>query len=206
MKLLLLLTLLLPGTALHAQQKGTPGQFDFYLLNLVPAAEFCKIKDVGPHCVPPRYGIVGHGLWPQNNDGTYPVFCDTRSGPRNPNKYLTLTPNLALLDHEWQKHGTCTSLDADAFFHLGEEALKSFKMPASFEHQKPGLALKPEEVIQLVLKANPGFPEGSVVVWCSEHRFTSVSACFSKDLHPIACQGLKSCADESIVMAPPRVN
>jgi ribonuclease T2 len=66
--------LFIPTT--HAQHKGQPGKFDFYLLNLSWAPEFCSIQGTSPECTGAvHYGFIVHGLWPQNNDGT----CTTLS-------------------------------------------------------------------------------------------------------------------------------
>src|SRR6187402_1342997 len=109
--------LLLGGASgvLRAQSKGTPGKFDFYLLNLSWSPEFCLTHGTNPQCATGD-GFIVHGLWPQNDDGSYPAFCGERPGPSKPETNLDITPDLSLLAHEWEKHGTCTSLSADDFF------------------------------------------------------------------------------------------
>jgi ribonuclease T2 len=184
-----------------AQQKGTPGKFDFFLLNIVPSQEFCAIKDVGSACHS-QDGFVLHGLWAQNDDGTYPVFCAERPGPKHPEKNLDITPDLGLLAHEWAKHGTCTTLKPDAFFHAEHKAYRDFVVPPEIAMLKAAVTLAPEAIVAEFESANPKYPHGSVIVWCSAKKLMSVSACLSKDLKPIACQGLKSCAEAAISVGP----
>ena len=203
--LVVLPALLLAATVLHAQQKGTPGQFDFYLLNVVPAAEFCDIKDVGQPCLTPQRNWVLHGLWPQHFDGTYPVFCADLPGPRRPKRYLDLTPNLSLLDHEWSKHGTCTTLSPEAFFAAERRAFGRFTIPAQFAGLKTPITMKPSDLLARFAEANPAAPRESIILWCKEGRVTSVSQCLSTDLQPIACQGLKSCDAEAVTLHPGRL-
>ena len=199
--------MLLTVPALRAQQRGAPGQFDFYLLNVVPAAEFCDIKDVGPGCVAPQKPWVLHGLWPQRIDGTYPAFCQPeRPGPAHPERNEDLTPDLALLGHEWQKHGTCTTLSAKAFFAAERKAFRRFSVPLVYVQQRFEVRMKPAAILAEFARANPAAPAGSLILWCSEGRLTSVSECVGQDLKPVACQGLKSCADDVITLRPPRVN
>ncbi len=94
-----------------AQHKGHPGKFDFYLLNLSWAPEFCSIQGTSPECTGAmHYGFIVHGLWPQNDDGTWPVYCAERPGPANPRVNLDITTDLSLLQNEWAKHGTCITL------------------------------------------------------------------------------------------------
>jgi ribonuclease T2 len=194
---------LLAALSLHAQDKGEPGKFDFYLLNVVPSTEFCAIKDVGPGCQT-RPGFLLHGLWAQNNNGTYPVFCAERAGPKHPERNLDMTPDLTLLGHEWMKHGTCTTLSAEAFFAAERRAYRGFVVPAAIADTDHMLTMKPEEIIADFEVANAGFPHGSIIVWCSAYKLTSVSVCLSKDLKPVVCQGLKSCLDVTIEVAPTR--
>ena len=115
------------GRAFGQQAVSTPGQFDFYLLNLSWSPEFCNtLKTLTPaelaartstECSAPHAFVV-HGLWPQNFDGTYPsASCSRREGPREwKTRYLDMTPDVDLLKHEWFKHGTCTTLSPDCVF------------------------------------------------------------------------------------------
>jgi ribonuclease T2 len=186
-----------------AQQQGKPGAFDFYLLNVVPSAQFCAIKDVGPGCKAGD-GWWLHGLWPQRFDGTYPVFCAERKGPREPGRNLDQTPDLTLLQHEWAKHGTCTTLAPEAFFRAGRKAFHALVVPPKLASLDAAITLAPAEIIVAFERANPAYPRGSIIVWCSQQKLTSVSACLSKDLKPIACRGVSSCKDAAIELEPVR--
>ncbi|MEO6805035.1 MAG: ribonuclease T [Edaphobacter sp.] len=198
---LVVLPLILPVFA-HAQQKGEPGKFDFYLLNLSWSPEFCSIQGTSPQCVAPA-GFVVHGLWAQNNDGSYPVFCSERRGPVHPGRNLDLTPDRSLLEHEWRKHGTCTTLAPEDFFALERRAFHSLRVPRLFHGLEHEVEMKSAEISGLFAKANPSFPVGSILVSCSEKRLTAVEACFAKDsLKPIACKGLRGCELETIRVAP----
>jgi ribonuclease T2 len=189
----LLLTSLILIASARAQQKGEPGRFDFYLLNLSWGPEFCSIQGASPECAA-RPGFVVHGLWPQNNDGSYPVFCSERSGPPHPEQNFDITPDRSLLQHEWSKHGTCTGLAPDDFFALAHKALHSLTIPKLFNDPDHEMLLKPAEILGLFVKANPSFPAGSILVSCGDNRLTAIEACFAKDgLKPIACQGLRGC-------------
>ena len=116
----------------HAQNKGEPGKFDFYVLNLSWSPEFCSIHGASPQCAS-HPGFVVHGLWPQNDDGSYPVFCSQRPGPGHPDPNLDITPDLSLLHHEWTKHGTCTNLSPEAFFCAGTQgfSIRSLSLSCS---------------------------------------------------------------------------
>ncbi len=189
----------------NAQNKGEPGKFDFYLMNLSWSPEFCSIQGTSPQCAA-RNGFILHGLWAQNYDGTYPVFCSERPGPAHPEANLDITPDLSLLQHEWAKHGTCTTLSPEAFFAQEHKAYNSLKVPDVLLHIDHEIQMKPAEILDLFGKINPGFPPGSILLSCGNNRLTAIEACLSKDLKPIACQGLRSCRANVVKITPPAVH
>lgn len=198
----LVLLALLPGARLSAQNKGEPGKFDFYLLNLSWSPEFCSILGTSSQCRSGR-GFIVHGLWPQNNDGSYPVFCSNRPGPQNPRVNLDITPDLSLLQHEWDKHGTCTELSPKDFFAEEHKAFHTVKIPPLLENLDHPIQMRPSELLRLFSQSNPSFPNGSILISCGNNRLTAVEACFSKDLSPIACRGLRSCRANVVKVLPP---
>jgi ribonuclease T2 len=187
----------------RAQHKGEPDKFDFYLLNLSWSPEFCAIQGTSPQCAA-HPGFVVHGLWPQNYDGSYPVFCSERAGPASPEKNLDITPDASLLQHEWSKHGTCTTLPPDEFFALEHKAFHAVTVPTFFTSLDHEVLLKPVEILDMFAKANPSFPKGSVVLSCGNNRLTAIEVCMAKDgLQPIACQGLRECHAQVVRITPP---
>ncbi|SEB61367.1 ribonuclease T2 family protein [Terriglobus roseus] len=194
----------------HAQEiKSVPGQFDYYVLNLSWAPAFCdNLKTLTPlersrssrddlQCSTP-HAFVLHGLWTQNNDGTYPGYCAERMGPLHPERNLDMTPNLALLRHEWAKHGTCTTLSPEAFFATARQAYNSVTVPEQLTQLEHDTVMRSADVLTLFYRANPLFPQGSFVLSCSDSQLTAVEACFNRDVQPMACVNLKSCASDSI--------
>jgi len=193
--------ILLLTPSLRAQNKGEPGRFDFYLLDLPWGPEFCNIADVSANCKP-QHGFVVHGLWPQNNDGSYPVFCSNEPGPQRPDRNLDITPDLKLLAHEWAKHGTCSDLGSGRFFAREHDAFSSLEIPLEFDHVDREISMSPAQILDLFYKANPKLPEGSLIVSCKAGRFTAVEACFTRSLKPMPCLGLHSCAESSLKIEP----
>jgi len=197
----------------HAQEiKSSPGQFDYYVLNLSWSPAFCDtMKTLSPdernsagknmECSAP-HAFVLHGLWPQNFNGTYPSSCGYRPGPRNPERNLDMTPNIALLKHEWSKHGTCTTLSPEGFFATARQAYTSVTIPEFFQSLDHQAQMSPEQILTLFYKANPTFPQGSFNLSCGNNQLTAMEACFDKDIHAIACQGLRACRANSVKIVP----
>jgi ribonuclease T2 len=188
--------------AASAQHKGEPGKFDFYLMNLSWSPEFCSIRGTSPECAA-RPGFILHGLWTQNNDGTYPVFCSEEPSPTNLSQNLDITPDLSLLQHEWAKHGTCSGVGPQRFFALEHQAFQSLKIPPQLEHVDQEISLTPNAILELFAQANPDFPRGSILLSCGRNHLTAIEACFDKSLKPIVCQGLRSCRANSVKITPP---
>jgi ribonuclease T2 len=186
----------------HAQHKGEPGKFDFYLMNLSWSPEFCSIEGTSPECAA-HPGFILHGLWTQNNDGAYPVFCSEEPTPTNLAQNLDITPDLPLLKHEWAKHGTCSGVGPQRFFAMEHQAFHSLKIPSQFEHIDQEISMTPNAILDLFAAANPDFPQGSILLSCGRNHLTAIEACFSKGLKPIACQGLRTCHANSVTITPP---
>ena len=200
----LLAILAMPSGAARAQDPGPPGKYDYYLLTLSWSPEFCSIKGTSPQCAA-HPGFIVHGLWPQNFDGTYPASCDpSRPGPAHPEQNMDITPDASLLQHEWAKHGTCTTFVPDAFFALERSAFHSVAIPPFFAKLDHEVEVKTNEIATMFSEANPAFPAGSVVVSCSEGRLSAVEVCLAKDgLAPIACRGVElGCHAQQIRVLP----
>ena len=196
------LALALLSPHVNAQDKGQPGHFDFYLMNLSWSPEFCSIRGTSPQCAG-RPGFILHGLWTQNSDGTYPVFCSEQPAPANIAQNLDITPDLSLLQHEWAKHGTCSGVGPRRYFAMEHQAFHSLKIPSQFEHVDHEISLTPNAILDLFAQANPDFPRGSILLSCGRNHLTAIEACFNKELKPIVCQGLRTCRANSVKITPP---
>ncbi len=113
---------LVPASTACAAQPSATQNFDYYLLNLSWSPEFCHSHPNATECAE-HSTFVLHGLWPQNNDGTYPQNCSTEPGPHNPADYNDIYADPGLLRHEWRTHGTCSGLSPDAVLRAGPERL-----------------------------------------------------------------------------------
>ncbi len=195
---LLLLAVLGAATGLskhHASRhagQGTPGQFDYYLLTLSWSPEFCHSHPDKPECQSGHHAFVVHGLWPQYADG-YPEHCSTAPGLANPAEMTDIMPDNGLVAHEWSTHGTCSGLDAAAYFKLLRQAFASVKIPARFIAPRQNFSIPPEEVKKDFVQANPNLRPEHMTVSCGNNYLTALSVCLTKDLKPTACQNLRDC-------------
>jgi len=173
-------------------KQGTPGDFDYYLLTLSWSPEFCYSHADKPECQSGHHGFVVHGLWPQDEDG-YPENCSTAPGLKNPAEMIDIMPDAGLVDHEWKTHGTCSGLDAEAYFKLLRQAFQSVKIPARYAAPRQTFSVPPQEVKEDFLVANPKFSADDMTVSCGNNYLTAVSLCMTRDLKATACQKLRDC-------------
>ena len=114
--------------------------------------EFCYGKTTSyPGCQAPQtyWGqyFTLHGLWPQYSTGGYPATCTTEAFNTSipvtvgyddmikywPNvQYAESDPEYSSFwEHEWTKHGTCTTLNQEEYFTASLDLIKKFGTPAS---------------------------------------------------------------------------
>ncbi len=184
-------------------QSGTPGQFDYYLLTLSWAPEFCHSHGDSPECSGQHFGFVVHGLWPQFTAGGWPQNCSTDPGLADPSTMIDIMPDPSLIAHEWSKHGTCSGLDANGYFKLIRQEFSSIHIPAKFTAPSQQFMLTPAEVKDAFVQANPQLKAEDMTVSCGNNYLTAVSVCLSKDGQAaVACQNLKDCRANKIKVLP----
>ncbi len=172
--------------------------FDYYLLNLSWAPEFCHAKPDNPECSG-HFGFIVHGLWPQYSAGGYPENCASLPGPSNPSSLLDIMPDLHLIQHEWATHGTCSGLPADDYFALIRRVRASLKIPPGFVAPQQQFTVNPADLKREFEQANPGVMDSGIAVSCGGPYLVAVEICFTKDGKPAQCgSDVRDCNKPSI--------
>ena len=176
------------------RRQNEPGKFDFYVLALSWSPSFCEAaqeraqgrgsnRGSDPQCGGRPFSFVVHGLWPQYERG-FPAFCQVpspRLDHRIVGRMLDLMPSPRLIFHEWDRHGTCSGLSANAFFETVRKARAVVKIPADYLELDRPIMVTPNEVTEAFLKANPGLPRSAIAVSCDSRRLDEVRVCLTKD-------------------------
>ena len=190
-----------------------PGRFDFYVLALSWSPSFCadtaeRGRDGGVQCAGRPYSFVVHGLWPQYERG-FPQNCQVPA-PRLNRELMTsmldLMPAPRLVYHEWDRHGTCSGLDANGYFETVRKARGAIKIPEPYAAPQSALNVTPDDVEEAFVKANPGLGRTAIAVTCSGTRLSEVRICLGKDLRFRDCAEIdrRSCRRDKIAMPPVR--
>lgn len=188
-----------------APTSAVAGQFDYYLLSLSWSPSYCITHTEDTAQCTKGFGFVLHGLWPQNLGGGYPQSCATGAQltPEAQALGRTLFPSPKLIEHEWERHGTCSGMDAVSFFEAADRAMSVVHVPSAFEAPRANLAMTEEQVIAAFRAANPALPENGLTVACSRDELSEVRVCLSKALAPMACgRGVRSNCPNVVLQIP----
>jgi len=173
-----------------ARADAVAGQFDYYLLTLSWSPSYCLIHpEDRAQCNGKGYGFVLHGLWPQYLAGGYPENCAVDTGITEDARRVgeSLFPSPKLIGHEWQRHGSCSGLDALAYFRTADRALAVVKVPAALQAPPAALSLSAAQIHEAFRVANPQLPADGLVISCRGAELAEVRVCLGRDL------GLRSC-------------
>ena len=175
---------------------GSNAAFDYYVLVLSWSPTHCSSdagrgRDDDLQCRGGRpYGFVLHGVWPQNERG-YPQSCASDE-PRTVSdavmdKVLRISPSAQLVQHEWEKHGTCSGLNQEDYFAAVTRAVGSVKLPAAYNAPQRPIVTTPDDVRRAFLDENPSLSRDDVSATCSRNQLAEVWVCLDRSLHPRAC-------------------
>ncbi len=136
-----------------------------------------------------EFGFVLHGLWPEGRAATYPQYCASPPSavPLSVvRQNLCAMPSQRLIQHQWDKHGSCMARDPARYFQTATRLYQSVKLPDMERLSRRALTqgmLKRE-----IARLNPGMPATAIALkangrgWLQEVRL-----CLGLDYRPRAC-------------------
>jgi ribonuclease T2 len=204
------------GATAQDRRQNAPGAFDFYVLSLSWSPSFCAAaaergssgRSQQTQCGGRPYSFVVHGLWPQYEHG-FPDYCQ-RPSPRLDRRIMSslldLMPAPGLIFSEWDKHGTCSGLGAQAYFETVRKARAAVKVPAEFLDLAAPKSIAPDDIESAFIKDNPGLSHSAIAVICDRTRLSEVRICMNKDLQFRACEEIdrRACRRDHVVLPPMR--
>ena len=185
----LIVTLAAAASPLRAQQLNQPGHFDYYLFTLSWSPEFCHGHPSAPECGG-HHGFMVHGLWPQNNSGPYPHDCVPNPPTATDTSAVADIMPQDIIEHEWEKHGTCTGLTSDQYFALIRKVFNSIKIPSQLVSPSQSFTMSPAALKDDFAKSNPGLTRQDMAIQLMSKEYLSAAEiCLTKDDSPkfMAC-------------------
>ena len=78
-----------------------------------------------------HFGFVLHGLWPEGQDKDWPQYCKPVAtvSAATVRSQLCRTPSVWLVEHEWEKHGSCGWATPEAYFGQSAKLMDKIRLP-----------------------------------------------------------------------------
>jgi len=136
-----------------------------------------------------KFGFTLHGLWPDGEGATWPQYCSpTRLVPDKViRENLCTTPSVQLIQHEWEKHGTCMSRTPEDYFAKSRALFRAIRFPEMADYR--GKRMTAGTFRAAFAKANEGMRADQIKLritpggWLEE-----VWLCLDKKLGRTACR------------------
>jgi ribonuclease T2 len=192
----------------HNDSEGA-GQFDYYLLSLSWAPNYCAShpNDRSSECrIGGHHTFVLHGLWPQSTSGPPPMSCSNASpvAAATVDHMLNFMPSRSLIQHEWQEHGTCSGLSAQEYFAQAEQAYTHLQVPPQYRNLNQQRQFDVSDLEKSFAEAN-GAPADAFRVSCHEGELVNLEVCVDKNLQYRSCtQSVRECPVSQVGMQAPR--
>lgn len=102
------------------------------------------------------FGFTLHGLWPDGEGALWPQYCaPTRLVPEAViREHLCSTPSPQLIQHEWEKHGTCMAKAPAEYFAKSGELFGALRFPDMAAYS--GRTMRAADFQKAFADANPG--------------------------------------------------
>lgn len=142
-----------------------------------------------------------HGLWPDGEGRDWPQYCrPTRLVPDKViREQLCTTPSVQLIQHEWEKHGTCMQETPASYFARSREMFGKVQYPDMAELR--GRTMTAGAFQQAFANANPGMrPEQMRLNVSKAGWLEEVWLCLDKQYRNQACPATQGGAQSDRVI------
>ena len=165
-----------------------------YLLSLSWSPEYCRTRASRAgdrlQCggAGGRFGFILHGLWPEAAGPDYPRYCQPagRVPEAVMRRHLCMTPSASLIQHEWQKHGSCGWSDPARYLAAADRLWRALRFPDMDGLSRRGVTAG--AVARAFADINPGLPVDAVRITANRRQWLEeVTICLGRDFRPRAC-------------------
>jgi ribonuclease T2 len=166
-----------------------------YTLALSWSPEFCRFRADAPQHARQcsgrsgRFAFVVHGLWPEGRGDQFPQWCPTTRQPSQSEvrASMCMTPDAALIAHEWARHGACMTPSPDAYLQVTRILWNSLRWP-DFDRLSRRRDLTAGQIRQAFAEANPYWEAEDIgIVLSNRGWLRELRLCYGADFMPTAC-------------------
>lgn len=135
-----------------------------------------------------HFAFVLHGLWPEGQDKDWPQYC--RPVPTvaaaTVRAELCRTPSVSLIEHEWEKHGSCGWKTPEAYFAQSSKLMDQVALP-DLSGMTRG-QINASAIRAAFVAANPSLPHDAIGIAANKGGwFEEVRLCLDTAFHYRAC-------------------
>ena len=117
---------------------------------------------------------------------------------------LNFMPSRGLIQHEWEKHGTCSGLSAQDYFGQAEQAFTHVQVPQQYPSLNHEQQFNVADVEKSFAEANHA-PLQAFRVSCHAGELVSLEVCVDKNLQYRSCtDSVRECPVNQVDMRPPQ--
>jgi ribonuclease T2 len=179
------------GNAFAADRANIAGQFDYYVMSLSWSPEYCASSSDpdSTQCGERRYSLVVHGLWPQYENGGFPADCSAERAVPTAiiDSMLDIMPSKKLIQHEWDKHGTCSGLSVDKYFQLTRQIYNSIAIPDKYQQPTDYIMTSIKGLESDLIGVNPTLDGSKIAIDCKGRFLQEIRVCYDKNNQPRVC-------------------
>ncbi len=176
-----------------------------YTLALSWSPEFCRTRENRPRNARQcsgragSFGLIVHGLWPEGRS-SWPQWCGSSRQPSQTElrQSLCMTPDAALLAHEWAKHGSCMVPDPDVYLRVTRILWRSLRLP-DYDALSRRDGLTAGDVRRAFTDANAAFDPEMVGLVVNERGWLrEMRLCYGRDFRPTRCDRRRLGPDDDV--------
>jgi ribonuclease T2 len=121
-------------------------------------------------------------------------------------RMLDIMPTPGLVRHEWDTHGRCSGLDAEAYFTAVRRAFEAVTIPDAFRDLARAREVSVADLKAEFERANASIRTDGIAVVCDGRYLEEVRLCFDPTLRPRRCRGDVGdrCRPGTLVVLPAR--
>ncbi|MEM6603171.1 MAG: hypothetical protein AAF621_03905 [Pseudomonadota bacterium] len=173
--------------------------FDQYLFSLSWSPTYCMLnaqKRDADQCDTPKkpYYMIVHGLWPQSKNKNIlkndMINCKTKQKhvpAQVVRQIFPIMPSYFLISHSWIKHGSCSGLSVEDYFHATRQLYQRFKVKDFFKTEEKYHSMHYRDIVRHINSISPELYEENIIVKCEGRMLREIRICMKDNFDLRVC-------------------